>query len=231
MIFKITSWSLQVMESGTRRLDFDLLPLGHEIVEQVGASDTQRCFVADPDSKKFLKLQEHLANEKPNAPHAQILSATLYDNLAHSPSREYEQFVCGTADFLGIEARVTSSAMDELIRQDSLGHPVFYVEIAIDGIERTTGENNEGRLVDSKWLLKEEWGHKKSRVAGIQFHYSDSIAYAEKEAAPLLPTKDDFRSLQGLIEHQLAESKRIRRFTQVLCFIGIIILVLVWNRH
>jgi hypothetical protein len=219
------------MESGTRRLDLQLLPLTHEVIEQVGASKGQRCFVADSDGKKFEKLRERLINQGDAPPHAQILWASLYDNLTYSPTREYERHECGEADFLGIKARVTLNAMDELLRQDSFGRPLSYVEIAIDGIERATDANSEGGLIDERWILTDEYDGPKSRVLQIQFHFIPSAVYEEKEPEPLLPTKADLLSLQEIVHRQCAETKRIRIYAATLCIIGALLLVLVLIRH
>jgi hypothetical protein len=213
------------MENGIRRLDFDLLPFSPEVIEQVGASENQRCFVADPDGGKFARLRERFASQNTSPPQAQILAATLYDTLGASPTREH----CGIADFLGIEARITPNAMDELIRQEGFGRPVYYADIAIEGMESTTEENNEGQLIDARWALPRGLDH--SRVESIQFHYYESAAYAKRETAPVAPTKEDFFALQSLIEQQLEESKRISWFAQILCVIGIVIVVLLFSRH
>ena len=231
MIFRITQWSLQVMENGTRRLDVDLLPLTDNVVEQVGASGSQRCFVADPDGGEFAKLKERLASQGAVQPHAQVLSATLYDGLAHSPTRVYAHYECGAADFVDIDARVTSNAMDELLRQDSLKHPVFYVEFAIDGMKRTTEANSEGQLIDTRWVLTNGVDGGKSRVLGIQFHYPPSVVYEQKESAPLLPTRDDILSIGGLIQRQIAISERIRAYATISCIIAALVLALVWSRQ
>jgi hypothetical protein len=46
--------------------------------------------------------------------------------------------------------------MDELLRQEGLGHAVSYIEIEFDGFEQCTNENSEGGLVDRRWEIREK---------------------------------------------------------------------------
>jgi hypothetical protein len=63
------------MESGVRRIDFELLPLG-QIIEGP-RSDSQRVFIADSDHPKCQKLMERLRNQEAVPPHVQSVYARL----------------------------------------------------------------------------------------------------------------------------------------------------------
>jgi len=234
LTFKISRWSLQVMENGVRRLDLDILPMSHHsVVEIVDTSAHQRCFIADPDDPKSAELEARLVGTGHDRPHIQHVSATLYDTLIGTTTRKYTDFEAGTASQSILTINVAKSAMDELIRQDGMGRRIFYFDVAIEGISRATRENDEDGLVGWRWERRstdDEYRADHLSVEASQIHYFESDTYKVGAVGPVLPTKEDIQSLQKLLENLLVESTRINRFTQMLFFLAVGVIILLWRK-
>jgi hypothetical protein len=227
--FRVQSWSLQILSNGTRRLDFDLIPSSrYSVIEQLGRSPSQRCFIADFDAKDTEALIERLSVGG-TPPHTRPLSATLYDDL--SPANLKVNNGYGEVEFADASLRMSifPASMDELIRQDSLGRKIFYFELNIDGLMSTTTENNEGGLIG--WLWKRN-AHDRSEsslpIRGFQAHYYKSEAYAAKVGAPSPVVRDDLAPLARMLDLLVAETKKVNWFAMLLCLLAIAILVSIW---
>jgi hypothetical protein len=172
------------------------------------------------------------------APNIRGIYCSLYEDLSTpvSPPEKHDWSKAqsyGSADLSNatVTLRASPKVVDELIRQDTFGHKLFYIELAIAGLEHTTQENNEGGLVEYRWQSRSKNGdHHESSVTAFALHYCKSTTY-EPSAAPITPlSPEHLTPLSNALALVLAELKRINWFVQILCILAIVIIGLIWRR-
>jgi hypothetical protein len=227
--FTVSGVSLQLMETGVRRLDMSLAPI-NAIIEGPLSGD-QRRFLSDPERSNTMEaLTARILARKQAPPEFQAASATIFDSLPESTaSSESERVPRGLATFGDFSLQVTRRTMDELLRQWASGQPILNVSLGITGLQHTTEQNNEGGLIRYAWSSeKEQQSIKEFRVS-----YGEGAMYAKSAQRPPSPTRDDFISFQRQMLEALADVARQLRRQRLVSVIGasLVLLVLLWKLH
>ena len=247
MIFKAVSWQLRVFSEGKRRIDLDLLPLETGLVECIGVEGGQRCFIGDPEANSSKKLVDRLKGREQEAPHIRGISCTIREDLkvpflaevvqkeldvADEPGRELSE-PWGLVDLSAgdLTLRTSTRTIDELIRQNGVGQRIYYIEVDLDGLERTTAANSEDGLVKYLWQDQLKGAYDRgSRVNHYGVHYHASEIYSDTVAPESQSTNKDPESSGPLLEKLVSESKRTSWFVQMLCVLVLVVIALIWNR-
>jgi hypothetical protein len=228
--FRVKGLGPYVMETGLRRIDMEIEPMS--VIIEGPMSGEQRCFLAPDESKQTEALSARIVEKKQTRPHIYSASATIYDALAE-PSAPTERVSCGYATIFDFHLSITRRAMDELLRRDADGHRIFYLTLAISGLQRATAESSEGDLIRYVWPADEEEKQDSSQatVEALNIHYYPSAAYEEKTEEPARPTRDDLLSFQaGVIGPLTVVVQQLRRQALVsVVGTALVLLVLLWK--
>ncbi len=245
MLCYARTFQLRLRADGTRRIDSELILPAGDTIEILDSGKEQRSILMSPNSKDATTVRERLRGDKIDAHVFDFLACTISES-AECPSTNYvdaelesatepPRLFWGHADPSSgdIELKATSKLMEELIRQDGLGRRVYYMEIAVDGLEPTTKANSEGGLVKFIWPASRD---RASRifwpVRGYGLHFHDSPTYQDPSTQePTVTTLAESQSIWERVTHLLAHARSIERYSLLICWLlAILIAVIIWKR-
>jgi hypothetical protein len=246
MILYPVKWQLRVSPNGERIIYLHVVPGARTVIEQIGMNigmheeSKQRCFIADPNSLYTKRLSERLQSSEPVRAAIGDIYCMLCEELntpvapaareakAEPVDRPPHALGVASPRMPGLTVYSSTQAIDELIRQESLGRRIDYIASDIDGLEPTTKENNEDGLVEYRWPCRALDGTLlKFAVRTFDLHYHESPVYQ----SPSGPESQVISRAELTTFDQLVEQfKSIRHLLQGLGALLIIIIVLIWSR-
>jgi hypothetical protein len=128
--------------------------------------------------------------------------------------------------------RASPSSIDEIIRQESLNHPLYYIYAHFEGLERTTEANNEGGIVDYIWPIKTQDGSDRHlSVLSYSMSYHKSANYDPHAEPPYSLTNDDFSNVAWNIKYLFHEVESSRKYLGAIVLGLVILIVIIIWRH
>jgi hypothetical protein len=240
MLLHATSLKFSLLPEGIRRIDMDLVPGPGDAIECIGVDSRQRCFIADDQNEKSAAAFDRIRSRGSNGINVRGFYGALYEkpslsaeamdrwaNEGEPAERPSFGFAEPATAYLTLYA--STSTVEELIRQDNLGRKIFYIEIAIDGLKRTTAANSEGGLIAYTWQAKSGESYEQvMKVKHFMVHYYESTAYKEPAAQDPPLSRDDLKPFAAALERLVSETKRINLFLLILCMLTLV--ALFWHK-